>query len=193
MTHQGSQTLETQRLILRAFRAEDGEKMYVNWASDPEVTHFLTWPTHSGPEVSERICRSWEEQSSDPSRYQWAIVPKDLKEPIGSIAVVRTDEDTLSAEIGYCIGKRWWHRGYTAEALKAVTAFLFERAGFLCVRARHDVNNPRSGHVMAASGMKFDGVLRAAGKNNAGICDEAYYSILREEYFAGKEQPEQTL
>ncbi|MBO7385576.1 MAG: GNAT family N-acetyltransferase [Clostridia bacterium] len=186
MTHQGSRTLETERLTLRAFRASDGESMYRNWAGDPEVTRFLTWPTHESQAVSESLCQKWEERSNDPSFYQWAIVPKALGEPIGSISAVKTDEATQSAEIGYCIGKKWWHQGYTSEALRAVIAYMFDQAGFFCIRACHDVNNPNSGRVMASAGMKKDGVVRAFGRNNTGICDIVFYSILRDEYLEQK-------
>ena len=42
MIHQGTKVLETERLLLRPFRAEDAEAMFRNWASDPEVTRYLT-------------------------------------------------------------------------------------------------------------------------------------------------------
>ena len=48
----GTKRLETARLILRRFTLEDAEKMYENWAGDPEVTKFLTWPTHESAETS---------------------------------------------------------------------------------------------------------------------------------------------
>ena len=48
-THKGTQTIETSRLILRRAVREDAEPMFRNWASDPEVTKFLTWPAHSIP------------------------------------------------------------------------------------------------------------------------------------------------
>lgn len=42
MKHLGSRTLETERLVMRAFVPEDTGAMFRNWASDPEVTKFLT-------------------------------------------------------------------------------------------------------------------------------------------------------
>ncbi len=42
MKHCGTQKLETDRLILRKYIAEDAIAMYKNWASDKEVTKFLT-------------------------------------------------------------------------------------------------------------------------------------------------------
>ena len=42
LTHKGTQTIETSRLLLRQACREDAEPMFRNWASDPEVTRFLT-------------------------------------------------------------------------------------------------------------------------------------------------------
>ncbi len=44
LNHQGTQVLTTPRLTLRPFTADDGEGMYDNWASVPEVTKYLTCP-----------------------------------------------------------------------------------------------------------------------------------------------------
>ena len=46
LRHSGTRTIETDRLILRRFTVEDAPAMYSNWASDPEVTRFLTWQPH---------------------------------------------------------------------------------------------------------------------------------------------------
>ena len=59
MNHQGTKTIETERLILRRFTMEDAPAMYRNWASDPEVTKYLTWPAHSSVEVSQQVLRDW--------------------------------------------------------------------------------------------------------------------------------------
>ena len=52
LTHKGTQTLETARLILRKANREDAQPMFCNWASDPEVTKFLTWPTYEKVETA---------------------------------------------------------------------------------------------------------------------------------------------
>ncbi|MBR4142117.1 MAG: GNAT family N-acetyltransferase, partial [Firmicutes bacterium] len=53
MKHCGTQTIETERLILRRLRREDAGAMFRNWTSDPEVTKYLTWPTHESVAVTE--------------------------------------------------------------------------------------------------------------------------------------------
>lgn len=127
MRHCGTQRIETDRLILRRFESKDSAAMYNNWASDEEVTKYLTWPAHSSQEVSQKIIEDWIGQYSNENYYHWAIVLKDnADEPIGDIAVVGMKENVSLAHIGYCIGRNWWHKGITSEALRAVMDFLFD-------------------------------------------------------------------
>lgn len=182
MNHLGTQRLETDRLILRRFVTEDAHAMYRNWASDDEVTKYLMWPAHSSTEVSKSILGEWVDSYSNESYYQWAIVLKDNgDEPIGSIGVVEKNENTSMVHIGYSIGRTWWHKGITSEALKAVMDFLFDTVGVNRIESRHDPRNPYSGKVMEKCGMKYEGTLRSADFNNQGICDACYYALLKAE------------
>ena len=186
MNHLGTKTLTTARLTLRPFSFADAPAMFANWASDPEVTRYLTWPTHTDVSVSQAVLADWVPRYADLTWYQWAIVPQDMGEPIGSIAIVRMDEDVQSVHVGYCIGRRWWRKGYTSEALAELMRFFFEEAGALRVDSRHDPRNPGSGAVMLRCGMTLEGTMRQADRNNQGICDYMEYGILRDEYFAMK-------
>ncbi len=182
MKHCGTQKLETDRLVLRRYVNEDAAAMYENWASDNEVTKFLTWPTHSCQEVSQSVIEDWVKQYSNESYYHWAIVLKDNgDEPIGDIAVVGMKEKISMVHIGYCIGSKWWHKGITSEALKVVMDFLFDVVNANRIEARHDPRNPNSGKVMKKCGMKYEGTLRSADWNNQGGCDACCYALLKSE------------
>lgn len=181
MKHCGTQRLETKRLILRRFVNKDATAMYKNWASDNEVTKYLTWPAHSNQEVSRMVVEDWVKSYDREDYYQWAIVLKEKGEPIGSIGVVHMNEDVSMVHIGYCIGKTWWHNGITSEALKAVMDFLFDVVDVNRIESRHDPQNPNSGRVMKKCGMKYEGTLRSSDRNNQGICDACYYALLKSE------------
>ena len=181
MKHRGTIEIETERILLRRFHSGDGQAMYRNWASDPDVARFLTWPPHASAEISEQIASQWAADSEKADFYQWAIVPKSTGEPIGSLSVVRQNDDLRQCEIGYCMGKRWWGHGLMAEAVRAVLRYLILDVGMIRVQAKHDVNNPNSGRVMQKAGMTFEGILRQADRNNTGFCDVAVYSILANE------------
>lgn len=181
MKHSGTKTIETERLILRRFTPEDAQAMFRNWASDEDVTRFLTWPAHSSADVSRWVLEDWVASYEKPDFYQWAIVPKTFGEPIGTISVVEKDDRIPKAHIGYCIGKNWWHQGIMSEALRAVMDFLFEEVGYLRLESRHDPRNPHSGAVMQKCGMKYEGTLRQSDRNNQGICDASWYGALKDE------------
>ena len=180
MNHLGTVELNTARLKLRKFTLDDVQALYDNWASDPEVTKFMTWPTHADIGVTRMVIESWVKEYTRDDYYQWAIEYQGA--PIGSISVVYTDAKTLKSEIGYCIGRPWWHQGITSEALAAVIGFLFEEVGVNRVQARHDVNNPNSGGVMRKCGMQYEGTMRQSDRNNQGLSDTSMYGILRSDY-----------
>lgn len=181
MKHLGTQQIETDRLILRRFTIEDAQAMYDNWASDPEVTKYLTWPAHESLDVTRMVVEYWLSEYEKDEFYQWAIVPNEAGEPIGTISVVSHDDRMAKVEIGYCIGKEWWHRGYMTEAMNAVIDFFFDKVGSGRVQACHDSNNPHSGAVMRKCGMTYEGTQRKAGWNNMGVCDVSWYGILAED------------
>jgi ribosomal-protein-alanine N-acetyltransferase len=182
MKHLGTKRIETERLILRRVTRDDADAMYRNWASDPEVTKFLTWPTYTSIDDAHGILKLWVQEYEKENFYLWAIVPKNGAEPIGTISVVESSDSAQWVEIGYCIGRNWWHKGFVSEAMKALIAFFFEEVGVGRIQARHDPRNGNSGAVMRKCGMVCEGTLRQADRNNQGICDAAVYSILREEY-----------
>ena len=185
MNHLGTKTLETDRLILRTFRAEDANAMYANWACDPDLTKFLSWPAYKSIDDARSILKIWLEGYEKPDFYQWAIVLKELGQPIGSISVVNLDNRVEMAEIGYCIGKTWWGRGIMPEAVKSVMVYLFEEVGMQRIEAGHDPDNPASGAVLRKCGLQYEGTLRRRIRSNRGITDVAWYSMLKEEYNLG--------
>jgi [ribosomal protein S5]-alanine N-acetyltransferase len=182
MKHLGTVMLETERLILRPFKTSDANDMYHNWASNHNVTKFLTWPTHQSVHISESVINSWVEDYNSLAHYQWCVEYKENNEAIGSFGVVHLDENTQTVEIGYCIGEDYWNKGITSEVFQKVIQFLFDEVDCNRIYARHDVNNPNSGKVMMKSGLVYEGTLKEAGKNNTGICDVAVYGLTKSMY-----------
>lgn len=182
MTHKGTVTLETERLILRRYRIEDVEEAYRNWMSSKVVTRFLTWTPHASVEESREYIQSVLDSYANDNIYNWVMELKETGEVIGSIGVNRLKEDIASCEIGYCMSESCWGKGIMAEAFREVIRFLFTEVGVNRIESNHDVNNPASGRVMEKCGLRYEGTLRQADRNNQGVCDSIYRAILREEY-----------
>ena len=162
--------IETERLTLRPFRVDDAQAMFDNWASDPVVTRFLTWPPHKSVDVTRAVISSWVERGS----AEWCIVTKEFGEAMGRMGLVNVDGDTV--EVGYCLSQKCWGRGYVAEALKATIQALFAM-GARRVTAKHDVNNPNSGRVMQKAGMVWLENRRAVVSPVLGERDLVVYHI----------------
>ncbi len=180
MKHLGTVQIETDRLILRKFVKEDADAMFRNWASDPRVTKYLTWPVHDNIDITNMVIDMWIKDYEKIESYQWAIVLKEINEPIGCISVVGHKDEIGEVEIGYCIGYNWWNKGITSEALKAVIDF-FWKVGAKRIAARHDADNPNSGRVMRKCGMHYEGTMAQSDTNQQGICDTVYYAVLKDD------------
>lgn len=181
MKHCGTKTIETNRLILRQFKKEDNIAMFNNWAADSEVTKYLTWPVHESEEITGMLLDDWIARYANENVYNWAIEIKETNELIGNISVVEQKEIINEAQIGYCMGKKFWGQGYMPEAAEAVIKYLFSGTGIERIYAGHDIENAKSGRVMEKIGMKKEGVHRKAGRNNRGIVDMVFYAILKED------------
>ena len=104
MNHQGTKTLQTERLLLRRFQIEDAEVFYRNVTSDSKVNRFLTWPIHKDVAETKELLTNWVERYEDPERYCWAIVWKETGQVIGTIAAPTVKNRTETVEVTYCIG-----------------------------------------------------------------------------------------
>ncbi|NCB34274.1 MAG: N-acetyltransferase [Erysipelotrichia bacterium] len=184
MKHKGTVRLETERMILRRICVEDAPEIYENWASDPEVTKFLTWPPHASVSVTEKICRMWSDSYSQPDFYHWGMELKSDHTLLGNISTVGINEEMNEVTIGYCLGKKWWHQGYMSEALNRIIDFFFEEVDANRVQSDHDPHNPHSGMVMKKCGMTLEGTLRQHAHNNQGIADDCIYGILKSDRHA---------
>ncbi|MBQ2756094.1 MAG: GNAT family N-acetyltransferase [Oscillospiraceae bacterium] len=179
--HKGTQTLKTERLILRRFNVEDAENMYNNWANDERVTKFLSWAPHSSPELTKTLIAEWCTHYAEENYYHW-IIEMDGN-VVGSIGVVLIDEKNEWAEIGYTIGYNYWRKGITAEAATAVRDFLFGEVGFNRLVIRRAEGNHASGRVAEKSGFLQEGVERGAFKSKGGeFWDMVQYSMLKKEW-----------
>ncbi len=182
MEHKRTTELESDRLLLRKFKVDDAESMYRNWASDPEVTKYLTWQAYEDVSVAVETLTEWVKLYENPDYYQWAICLKEIGEPVGSISAVHIKEKEKIIHIGYCIGKEFWHQGITSEALYMIMTYFFNTVGANRIESMHDPNNQYSGTVMEKCGMIYEGTLRSFQISNQGISDAAYYGILKSEW-----------
>jgi ribosomal-protein-alanine N-acetyltransferase len=133
MTHKGTITLETERLILRRFELTGADAMFRNWASDPEVTKYARQAVHTSVDESRLTCNEIVSSYESNDFYYWNIVLKDLGEPIGRINITQINDIIEMVHISFMIGMNWWNKGFTTEALEAIVRFFFEKIGTILI------------------------------------------------------------
>lgn len=183
LQNMGTKTIETERLLLRRFVIEDAQPMFNNWANDMDVCKFLAWNPHGNIEVTQEILSGWIAAYENDHVYNWAIEYKEIGQVIGSISAVHFSAKHQSCEIGYCIGKPFWSKGITSEALKAIMHYFFTEVGVNRIQAQHDILNAASGKVMKHAGMVLEGTLRQNRIRRDGtFADGNVWAMIREDY-----------
>ncbi len=181
ITHKGTKTIHTERLILRKFTIDDARAMFENWANDERVTRYLTWRPHESPEATKQLLEIWCADYENPNTYNWAMEYDGV--PIGNISVVQLNEKNEYANLGYCMGCAYWNKGLMTEAAKVVIDFLFSEVGVNRVEISHAVKNPASGRVAQKCGLTLEGTRREYFKaSNGEFLDISYYGIIRSEW-----------
>lgn len=149
----------TARLVGRVPRVEDASAVFEAYASDPEVTRYLSWRAYDrvaplGAFLRECVA-NWERGSG---HLAWLLCLKGTTTPIGSIGM--EIEPGGRAMFGYVLARRFWHHGFAAEALRHLVDWALVQPGMYRAWAFCDVENRASVRVMEKAGMTPEGVLR---------------------------------
>lgn len=145
--------LQTPRLILRSWCADDAENLY-KYASDPEVGPRAGWPPHKNVEESRAII-----ESVFSNEYMWAITLRESDEPIGCVGYLPAEACNLDispdeVEVGYWVARPFWNRGICTEALREVVRYCFEEKHFAALWGDCFLDNPASAKVMLHLGFQ---------------------------------------
>jgi len=176
-------TIETERLILRAFVDSDLSDFYA-YASVPGVGEMAGWPHHQSIETSNDILRSFIE-----GKEAFAVFHKAENKVIGSLGVheppswISKDErfKHLNAfKIGYVLAKDFWGHGLMPEAVKAVIDYGFNTLGIDAFTCEHFMENSQSRRVIEKIGFEFvmNGEYHAKLLNKT--FDEMRYILINE-------------
>jgi len=172
-------TLETERLILRAWKPEDADDFY-EYAKHPEVGLNGGWPPHTSKETSAEIIQMFIKENDI-----WAIVLKESGKVIGSLGL-HADSKRVGIqvkELGFVISADHWGKGLATEAAKRAITHAFEELNLDLLSTYHKTFNTRAKRVIEKCGFLCEGILRQASKRyDKQIFDAACYSILKSEY-----------
>jgi RimJ/RimL family protein N-acetyltransferase len=153
--------IETERLVLRPFTADDVKAMLAVYG-DPEVMRFIPSGVLDAPATA-RMLDSYGRVQATRGYAFWAVILKETGELIGD-AGFNVYAPTGEPELGYSLARAAWGRGYASEAARACLDAAFAHLDCGRVVALVDVDNAASQRVAAKIGMERIGTVEAHGR-----------------------------
>ena len=145
--------VSTERLILRGPVAADAPAI-AGFANDPNVAGMTTSMPHPyGLGDAEAWIRR--AQACD-----WLGEARFVIEhrSFGVVGLLGFDHKRgLRTEIGYCLGRPFWNRGYATEAVRGALRWVKRDWRRSVVVAGHFADNPASGQVLCKAGFLYTG------------------------------------
>ena len=180
--HCGTQTIETDRLVLRKFEYNDAQNMLDYWVSDPNVQFLYSEPVYTTHNEVKKLLDEYISSYENIDYYRWAIIEKDSVSCIGQIAFFLIDTNNHFGEIEYCIGTAFQKRGYGTEAVEGILNFGFNQISLHKVQVCHKENNLASKALIKKCKFVYEGTLRDYFFIDGKYVDRLYYSLLKKEY-----------
>lgn len=164
--------LETKRLVLRKIQREDVTPIFECWMQDEDVSRYMWWKASKDRSDTEEFVQ-FELGNLDNNKWnRWIIVAKDTKEIIGTCLIFWNEED-CHFDISYNLGKKYWGKGYTTEAMAQVMRYGTEVLGIKEYITSCARENKASAHVLEKLGFQYEkdvpyacngGEIKTAGK-----------------------------
>lgn len=150
MALQIPEKIETDRLVLQRLRYEDAEEIFYAYASKPEATRFVAWPTHQSVAQTRSYVAYAVDAWTKGIDYTFTIRLKATNRLVGSFGVVNDDG---KVQFGYILSPTQWNLGYATEVCRAMIAMLSRIPQVHRLWTLVDTENGASARVLIKSGM----------------------------------------
>lgn len=149
-----TEQIETERLLLRRPVASDAQAIFDRYASDPEVTRYLSWPTHRSVAATQAFLAWSDEDWARWPASSYLIFDRDNPDRLLGGTGIAFQSPTL-AVTGYVLARDAWGQGFATEALEAMVK-LSARTGVKRLVAVCHPNHRASAHVLEKCGFLLD-------------------------------------
>jgi ribosomal-protein-alanine N-acetyltransferase len=183
-------TIEGERILLRDHVAGDLPVMHA-WITDPQVSKYLSWRTHTLEETMIMLAENIREASRpDRAHFFMALLLKETGQILGeagfSIESRGDHGEGGVADIGYFLFPEYWGKGYAGEAGRLLIEYCFTAMKLHKVTASCDAENHPSEQVMIRCGMQREGLRRKHRLLDGEWRDRLEYAILYEDWLQSR-------
>lgn len=185
--------LETKRLILRPWKESDAPALFAI-ANDPLVGPNAGWIPHESVEYSRTIIRSIYMR-----RTVFAVVAKEglvdvmgnpipSGVPIGNVTLAMGPNKARGtkegqAELGYWLGRNYWHLGLASEAAFELICYGFRNLNLDQIWCAYYKGNTKSRRVMKRLGFYWHHTIKSSYNPMLKISQTEYYNCFTRDDF----------
>lgn len=167
----GTAEIWTEQLILRRYRPEDAEQLYLYLGSDPDMYKYSGWNPYATPEMAQDTVSRYIDSYDHDHVYSWVMDVDDVV--VGTIGAYDYEDDHI--EVGFSVVRGWQGRGFATEALTKILEYLTENEGISCVTAWCAAENEGSKRVLEKSGMHLVNTEKSGLKVGDRVYDKLIY------------------
>ncbi|MDL5045730.1 GNAT family N-acetyltransferase [Oscillatoria amoena NRMC-F 0135] len=154
-------------LILQRLRYEDAEEIFFAYASKPEGTRYVSWPTHQRIRDTREFLQYAVIAWNAGLDYSFSIRMVGSNRLVGSIGAIN---DAGKIQFGYFIAPSQWGRGYATAATRALIGVLKELPQVQQIKTFVDIENLASIRVLQKCGLveeaRIPAYFRFVNQNN---------------------------
>jgi len=175
------ETIETQRLVLRAPRPGDGAAINEAILETWDTLHRMMPWARERPSLEESEAKARQMSAAFVTRADLPMLAfrKDTGTLAGTTGLHRMDWEVPRFEIGYWIRSTCEGHGYVSEWVAALTRFAFATLGARRVEIHCSHRNLRSQRVAERCGYVLEGRLRNHGREATGeLRDTMVYALV---------------
>jgi ribosomal-protein-alanine N-acetyltransferase len=140
----------TERLILQRLRYEDADEIFHTYASKPEATRYVSWPTHQSIDDTRAFLRYAIPAWSRGRDYSYTVRMKESNRLIGSFGIIN---DQGKLQFGYIFSPTQWNKGFATEVCRTMMELLKDQKNVYRISTFVDVDNVASSRVLLKSGL----------------------------------------
>lgn len=141
---------ETSRLLMQRLRYEDASEIFYTYASKPDATRYLSWPTHESIRDTRQFLQYARAAWQAGVDFSYSIRTKDTGRMVGSIGVVN---DAGKVHFGYVFGPLHWGQGFATEACWQLLELLTTNPDVVRIGTFVDAENIASAKVLYKCGL----------------------------------------
>ena len=177
--------LESERLLLRRFTAEDFESLLAI-QSRSDVARWLYWEPRSEEQVRAALARKIAASTfvGDGDSLSYAVVVKASSQVIGDGSLLLVSAQQRQGEIGFLFHPDHHGRGYATETGRLLMRLAFEEFGLHRVIGRLEPRNTASARVLERLGMRKEAHFVENEFVKGEWQSELVYALLEQEWRA---------